>query len=147
VGTLSEGELYAYAKATAARDDGRIDYDAAHRAAVERYKSVQARLDAHTFDRQTGAKVHAVTGDQRKALELQARQAGQEVVLSAFTAQAVGQARTERAERKKAQEAEEAALFAIAGTDPARRAALEEALLRVEMEDVARRIAELRKRR
>jgi hypothetical protein len=147
VGTLSDEELFNLAQQTAEADDGTNDFDGSHRRALARMTELQTMLDAATFDPQTGQKIYEVTGDKRRAMEVAARAAWQEVALSSFTAQAVANKRAERAARKEARDAEEAALFAIAGTDVVRQKALQEALLRAEMDEVARQIHELRKRR
>lgn len=145
VGAMSSEELFALAQQTAASEDGSADYDAAARKAAERTKALHERLEAHTFDPKTGAKIHFVRGQAREAMILQAKAAWQEAELASYTAQAVAARRAERASLREANDAEQALKLAWAGTDPARQKVLDDALLRAEADDIARKVLAIRR--
>jgi hypothetical protein len=143
---LTEEELFARAQQIAADDDGTVDYDGAAKSSAQRLDDLRAKLNEHSYDPQTGARIYKVEGRARDVLQMSIRLAEQQTVLDTWTAQAVRQARAAHAGQIEARIAEDALRLAWAGHDPARNKALSDALLRAEADDVARKILELRKR-
>lgn len=146
VGNVSDEALFVLAQETARTDTGGTDFNAAHARAKERFEALTQKLTAHTFNPKTGEKVYDAQGAARQTLELQAKGAYQEFRLSYFQAREVEKARAEKQSRIDAQLREQAAVLAFTGNDPARKAALADAMNRLDAEQFARMILELRTR-
>lgn len=145
VGMLSDEELFEHAQQVARSERGTQDFDAASEAAIARHTAIANRYNEHTFDPNTGEKVYKVTGEARKALELQGRAAFQEMKLAYYTAREVEKARAYRSGRREASDSEKAFRLAWAGSDPARAKLLNDAILRAEAEEAARQVLALRR--
>lgn len=110
-----------------------------------RVTELQAKLDAHTFDPKTGAQIFDVTGEQRTILEGQLERArlsaGHDInALNKLIAQ-----RNERAARAANARAEEVAKASFSAGDQTRAKMLDDALARLEAEDVAKAIIAARR--
>lgn len=143
---FSDEELFAIAQDTAKNFDPERDYNADFGILGSRLQEIAARLDEVRFDPRTGERTHVLTGPNRTRLEAQARGLESQQKLSAFTALAVEKARAERQDVIDAANNEKALRMAWTGHDAKRIAALDDALLRIEADELARKVIELRRR-
>lgn len=117
-------------------DDGR-DLNVERGNNQRRIDELTAKLDAHTFDGRTGAKVLVAQGQVRESIEAELMSARSAAVFADHRYTQLEQQRERDQAWKNAENEERAARFAFTGGQPAREAAYEEALLRAEADTAA----------
>jgi hypothetical protein len=106
----------------------------------QRIDDLQAKLDAHTFDQRTGAKIAVAQGYTREAIEMELQSACNAALFAEQRYQQLEAQRERDAAWKAAEDAERLTYLQVTGGDPVKMARLQELLGDEELKTAAQAI-------